>query len=138
MNILFDTNVILDVIEQRHSYYPQAALLMAAVEHGQLTGLLCATTVTTLFYLTRKRVGSLPAQTEIAQLLQLYQVAPVTHAVLLAATTLGMMDYEDAVLHESARLAGADGIVTRNEADFRRASMAIYTPEMLLRLLNAS
>jgi hypothetical protein len=45
------------------------------------------------------------------------------------------VDYEDAVLHEAARLSGARVIVTRNAADFRRAELPIDSPEELEALL---
>lgn len=41
-------------------------------------------------------------------------------------------DFEDAVLHESARGAGADGLVTRNPEDFRTATLRVYRPNELL------
>jgi hypothetical protein len=43
--------------------------------------------------------------------LSLFDVAPVTRAVLTDALDLAFADYEDAVLHESARHAGAEAIV---------------------------
>ena len=40
----------------------------------------------------------------------------------------GFLDFEDAVLHEAARQADADALVTRNESDFRAAILAVYEP----------
>lgn len=51
------------------------------------------------------------------------------------ALALDFQDFEDAVLHETARHAGAESIVTRNPDDFATASLAIYTPTELLSLL---
>lgn len=47
------------------------------------------------------------------------------------AADLAFPDFEDAVLHEAARLAGARAIVTRNEDDFRGATLGIDSPEDL-------
>jgi len=41
-------------------------------------------------------------------------------------------DYEEAVLHESARNARVDGIATRNTNDFRPAELTI--PVVLIKL----
>lgn len=128
MSVLFDTNVVLDVLMDRQPHAPDALRLFAHVEQGTLAGLLGATTLTTVHYFARKRLGEEEARKRIGMLIQLFSVAPVTHIVLEDALALPFGDFEDAVLHEAARHAGAQGIVTRNTADFARASLAIYSP----------
>jgi len=57
MKILFDTNVILDVLLDREPFANEAALLMSMVEQAEITGFICATTVTTIHYLATKALG---------------------------------------------------------------------------------
>ena len=52
MRVLFDTNVVLDVLMDRSPFAEAASRLFAAVEHGTVGGYLGATTVTTVHYLT--------------------------------------------------------------------------------------
>lgn len=137
MSLLFDTNVILDVLLKRDPYAQAAVKLMAAVERGELAGLLAATTVTTIYYLAARGVGQRQARQEVAKLLTLFGVAPVNRQVLDAALQLPFRDYADAVVHEAARHAGAQGIVTRNEAAFARATLRTYTPQALSQMLRA-
>jgi predicted nucleic acid-binding protein len=137
MKILFDTNIILDELLERTPFYKHADQLFAAVERQQLVGLLAATTVTTIYNLTARVVGTDTAQHAVSRLLLLFEIAPVSYPVLASALSLPFRDYEDAVIHEAARLAGVDGIVTRDGADFRGASLPVYTPEALLILLKA-
>ncbi len=136
MRILFDTNVVLDVLLARAPHAAAAADLLTRVESGQLQGLLGATTVTTIHYLATKAVGRDLAAQHVTTLLDLFDVAAVTRAILAAALDAGFADYEDAVLHQAAVHAGATGIVTRNGRDFERATLPIYAPEELLRLLD--
>jgi hypothetical protein len=75
---------------------------MAAVATSQLTGYLCATTLTTVFYLYAKSSSSQQAENRIRQLLKLYNITLVDRGILEAALILGYRDYEDAVLLESA------------------------------------
>ncbi|MBK7299082.1 MAG: hypothetical protein IPI79_00875 [Moraxellaceae bacterium] len=49
MKVLFDTNVILDLLLNRQPYVDAAALLVAKVERGQLEGYLGVTTVPRFF-----------------------------------------------------------------------------------------
>lgn len=135
MRILFDTNVVLDVLLKRLPYAPTAVQLFAAVERRLFTGFVAATTITTLFCLAEKAVGAAAARHEIRRLLTLFTVAPVDRVVLDGALQRAFSDYEDAVIHEAACQVGAEGIVTRNGADFLLATVRIYTPDELLAIL---
>ena len=48
MKVLFDTNVVLDVLLERRIFFAPAATLFSKVEAGEIEGLLGATTVTTV------------------------------------------------------------------------------------------
>jgi predicted nucleic acid-binding protein len=131
VRVLFDTNVVLDVLLDRQPHAPDAVQLFAHVERGTIDGILGATTLTTVHYLAAKAVGDEQAREHIGTLLQLFDVAPVTRAVLEDALALDFGDFEDAVLHEAARHARADGVVTRNTPDFAAATLSVYTPAEL-------
>jgi len=77
MKILFDTNVILDLLLDREPWAEPVAQLFTKVERGDLLGCICATTLTTIYYLASKAVGKKIAQKEIQKLLVLFEIAPV-------------------------------------------------------------
>lgn len=135
MRVLLDTNVILDVLLQREPHVTDSAAVLGVVESGLITGLVGATTVTTIYYLLEKALGARRAGKHVETLLSLCDVAPVGEDVLREALALGFPDYEDAVLHEAARRARAQGIVTRDQAGFARAELPVYTPGELLTTL---
>lgn len=138
MRVLFDTNVVLDVLLDRRPFSAVAAQLVARVERGEIEGLLGATTLTTIHYILAKEVGGDAALGSIRQLVRLFTVAGVDERVLTSALELPFEDFEDAVLHEAARLAGARLIVTRNGADFANATLLIDSPEELEAALASS
>jgi predicted nucleic acid-binding protein len=135
MRIAFDTNVVLDLLLDRAPFVEHAAELFSKVERSELSSILCATTITTIHYLANKAVGAERAAFYISKLLGLCEIAPVNRAVLEDALASGFSDFEDAVLHESARHAGCDALVTRNVTDFSRAHIRVYTPTELLAIL---
>ena len=47
MKVLFDTNVVLDVLLARQPYAQVSTQLLSLADQGRLHGVLCATTVTT-------------------------------------------------------------------------------------------
>ena len=137
MRVLFDTNVIVDLLLDRKPFAEAATRLAAQVELGSLTGVLSATTVTTVYYLVAKAAGAKTARIQVRKLLDLFEVAPVTRAVVEAALDQSIRDYEDAVLHEAAREAAVDAIVTRDLQDFLAAELTVYSPAELLSVLAA-
>ncbi len=125
---MLDTNVVLDVLQARAAFVEDAVSIFDMVERNAITGLLCATTITTLAYLAGKTVGKSQATRQIRALLALFEVAPVTRAVLDRALKSKAPDFEDAVLAEAAHLAGADAIITRNLRDFTHSPVRAHTP----------
>jgi predicted nucleic acid-binding protein len=72
MKILFDTNVVLDVMLLRKPFYKPATHLMIEVENNNIDGYLCSTTVTTLHYLISKLKGRKEAKARIENLLNIF------------------------------------------------------------------
>ena len=101
MRLLLDTNVLLDVLLARSPHADAAVRILAAVEAGVVTGVIGATSVTTVFYLATKAVGVRRAKGHVRTILSLFEIAPVTEAVLARALELGFADFEDAVIHEA-------------------------------------
>lgn len=135
MKILLDTNIVLDVLMDRLPHSEAATELFSKVEDGSVIGYLCGTTITTVFYLAAKTVGTPRAQEEIRKLLQLFEVAPVNRHVHESALVLDFNDFEDAVIHEAARHVGADAIVTRNQKDFKKSRLPIHSAEEMAIIL---
>ncbi|MFA5786162.1 MAG: PIN domain-containing protein [Actinomycetota bacterium] len=137
MRVLFDTNVILDVLLDRQPHVGVAAKLFALVDNGRMEGLICAMTATTTYYIAAKSFGRRRAHKQVHELLTLFEVAPVDGDVLDRALDLDFTDFEDAVLHEAARSSGAAAIVTRNGQDFAHASLPVLDPRELLSAVRA-
>jgi predicted nucleic acid-binding protein len=132
VRILVDTNVVLDVLLARRPFLIASAEVFALVEHSRMEGLLCATTITTVDYLLTQSMPRPAARETLRKLLTLFTIAPVNRAVLEEALRSKVTDFEDAVLDQAGRLAGAEVIVTRNQSDFRFASLKVLGPDELL------
>jgi predicted nucleic acid-binding protein len=75
-----------------------------------------------------KALGPQAASRHIKTLLALFVIAAVNRVVLEDAAKSKFKDFEDAVLHESAIHSGAEYIVTRNIADFKKSKLPTFTP----------
>lgn len=138
MKILFDTNVILDVMLDRKPFAEAAGELMSLVECKKISGLLCATTVITIHYLSTRVLGSAKAQNRIRDLTMLFEIAAVNSAVIEDALVSNFSDFEDAVLYQAARHSGAKAIVTRDVKGFKRSELPVYSPGEMLTALQLS
>ncbi len=134
--ILFDTNVVLDVLLDRQPYVEASAAAWAAVETGISEGMLAAHAVTTIHYLVRKERGNVRAGRIISAILRVFRVAAVDGVVVQEALQLSFSDFEDAVTAAAGRLAGCEYIVTRDPKGFRGSPVRCLTPEALIPLLN--
>jgi len=137
VKVLFDTNVVLDQLLDREPHVESAEQLLSLVDAGRLEGLICSTTATTIHYLAARAVGAPAAMEYIRKLLSIFDVACVDREVLRSALDLGFADFEDAVIHEAARQAGAAAIVTRNGKDFARSELPVLSPAELLAAMRA-
>ncbi len=135
MKVLFDTNVILDVLQNRQPHAQAATQLVARIERKEITGYVCATTITTIFYLASKAIGAETAKAQIKLMLELFEVTQVDKTVLLSAMQAGFSDFEDAVLYKAAQHASVDCIVTRNIKDFKQSKLPVYLPAELEAIL---
>ena len=136
MKILFDTDVVLDVLLDRTPFAETGLLLFDRVEQKAIQGYLCATTITNIYYIAMPRVGKSVALNRIRELLGIFEIALVNRSVLEMAVEGNFSDFEDGVLYESARRVGAEFIVTRNASDFGNAEIPVYSPDDLNALMD--
>lgn len=136
--LLFDVNVVLDVLLDRKPFADASSAVWSAVERGDAEGLLSAHAVTTLHYLNAKTVGVRMATETTEALLTVFDVAPVDEAVLRSAISFKWQDFEDAVTAAGARRAKCDAVVTRNPRDFKGAAVRILTPSEAIAWIEAS
>lgn len=135
MRVLFDTNILIDFLLDRAPFADAAADLLSKADRGEIQGLACANSFTTIFYLVQKAVGLAAARRHTRALLSILEVAPVSRATLEHAADSVMSDFEDAVIAASGRQANAECIVTRNERDFANSPIPVHSPKTLLKLL---
>lgn len=135
-HVLFDSDVLLDVLAQRQPFVVASAQALNTATQPQVQGYVSGHAVTNIFYILRRRVGSETARELLARLLQHLQVASVTDAVIRAALQSSITDFEDAVTNEAANAAGVETIVTRNTPDFTTSAIPAVLPEEFLVILS--
>lgn len=133
--VLFDTNVLLDIVLAREPWAADAVHLLDVAANGDIEGFVAAHAVTTIHYLVQRARDARTARMAIADLLSVLQVAELGAADFQRALALGLGDYEDAVQVAACLRVGAHFLVTRNPKDFRGAPVTTRGAGEVLALL---
>ncbi|ARV59862.1 nucleic-acid-binding protein, contains PIN domain protein [Nostocales cyanobacterium HT-58-2] len=134
--VLFDSDVLLDVLAQRQPFVIASARALNTVTRKQVQGYVSGHAVTNIFYILRRQIGSESARELIARLLQRIQIASVTDEVIRQALQSVIADFEDAVTSAAANIADLEIIVTRNTSDFTHSPVPAMLPEEFLATLS--
>jgi hypothetical protein len=135
LRVLFDLNVILDVLQRREPFYAMSARALASAESGRVVGLVAAHSLTTLFYLVARDQSAEQARVILGELLRFLSVAAVDGPVIEQALNLPYREFEDSVQMMAAVQAGAAHLVTRNTPDYRAGPLPTLEPAELLAIL---
>lgn len=130
MNVLIDTNVILDAVAKRPPFNENAEKIFYLAAKEKITASITANSVTDIYYLIRKHLKS-PEEAKLVllKLFSLFQIIDVTGADCEKALELNISDYEDALVVTCAERSKMDYIITRNMKDFSNSPVPSTTPE---------
>jgi len=135
VRILFDVNVVLDVLLDRDEWVAESASLLDLAERGKVNGYVAGHTVTTVHYIVARSAGRRKAATAVTDVLRILHVVPIAESDFAQALVLGFADFEDAVQAAAALKVGADYVATRNARDFKASPVKARSPGELLALM---
>lgn len=136
MNILIDTNVILDVLLERKPYYENAARINLLCEKGYVNGYISASAITDIFYIAKKELKNKDTVIELLKdILKTAHIASVTENDINGALNLSWDDFEDSVQYVIGESISAKYIVTRNTKDFVNSRIKVVSPDEFLSIM---
>ncbi len=128
MRVLLDTNVVLDFLLDRPPFAEAAAYLWQANEEGRIEAYISVITPVNVFYIARKLKGALVARQLVESLLATCRVCGPDREMLIAALSLPLKDFEDAVQVVSAQAEAVDAFVTRDPSDYAGVAFPVLSP----------
>lgn len=128
MKVLFDTNVVLDVLLARHPWCEDATALWQAMDDGVLQVVLCASSVTDIHYIVRKGAGSQAALESVRLCLDAFQIGAIDKELLETAYLKHGADFEDDLQIAISERLRLDAIVTRDATGFTDSTIRVLTP----------
>lgn len=128
MNLLIDTNVILDMVLKRSGYDVSMELFRKAKE-AEARAYITASSVTDLFYVIRKETHDTSRTYVIMEnIFRLVAVLSVTGKDIQDAFAQKWKDFEDCVQCMTGKNCGMDCIITVNTTDYSDALLPVMTP----------
>ena len=133
MNVLIDTNVILDILLQREPHYKDEAKINVLSEKGYIRSYISASAVTDIFYIAKKELKDTDTAFGLLKnLLKTIRVASVTENNIVEALNLKWGDFEDSVQYVAGKSIFAEYIITRNPQDFSKSQIKTVLPKKFL------
>ena len=132
MNLLIDTNVLLDVLKKREPFCGSSLMILKLCEAGHCKGYISALSVADIVYILRKNLDPVKTARLTETISRILSVLDLTGSDLLNASGCYWNDFEDALQYAAARRAGADYIITRNIADYKASGIPPLTPDEYL------
>ena len=135
MNVLIDSDVIMDVFLLRKPFHDAAGQVFALAEARRIRGFISAVTFSNIYFLSRKEAGDAKTRTNIRLLLHLFETVAVDEKMIRRALDSDIADFEDAIQFQCALRCRARYIITRNVRDFpAHGSCKATTPSKFLEI----
>lgn len=135
MRLLIDTNVLLDVLQERHPHYAASLRIWQLCELGTVEGYLSTLTFANIVYVMRRELTPEKIEQILNVLSLVFHFADFIVFDIMKAAKLKWNDFEDAAQSATAARVGADYIITRNTRDFQNCRITALTPmEYLLKI----
>lgn len=130
MNVLIDTNIVLDALLSRSPFNIFAERLFIMIAEDKISAFITASSVTDIYYLLNKHLhDKQKAKQALFNLFSLFEILDVTQNDCEKALTLSMEDYEDALIAACAKRRRIELIITRNTTDFKNSPVNAITPD---------
>lgn len=137
MKIFVDTNVLLDVFQERKPQYDASVYVWDMAERGQLSGFVSVISFNNIYYIVSRFRDKKHAGRAIKLLRGTFSPVSLDEQILNQAIDSKMNDFEDAIQFFSAVHVSADFIITRNSKDFPKSSIPVLAPEEFLAIFKA-
>lgn len=129
MNILIDTNIVLDFLLKREPYVKNAEAIFKACKEFRVYGFIAAHSIPDIFYIMRKCFTLYELKQIIKLLTDFISIVNLTEEMILfALSEHNFADFEDCLQDKCAQEIKADYIITRNIKDFEFSKVKAIEP----------
>ena len=141
MRVFLDTNVIIDVLQNREPWCRSGKAIFLYVAKKEFAGCITAKEAADIHFFAKKQFKGDEnvddkARQILIKLFSLFEIIDTTESDCKNALSFPNNDYEDAIMIETALRSGVDCIITRNTEHFSESPVKIYTPDEFVEIIN--
>ena len=137
MNILIDTNVMLDFLTERESFFDGADKIMQMCKQKKISGFIASHSIMNAFYILRRDFSVQDRREMLRDYIKLVTVVGIDGSSIdRALQREDFSDVEDCLQDECALRCRADYIVTRNIGDYKYSKVKAITPGEFLEMMS--
>ena len=134
--IFVDSDVIIDFFTDRNPFANSASKVFELNELGIIKIYISALSINNVYYIVRKIIGHKDAIKVIEDLVEITEIIGTSKAEIVQALKNNFRDYEDSIQYSTAlTVKGIEAILTRITKDYKRAKIAVFTPENYIKTI---
>ena len=131
MNVLIDTNIMLDFLTERAPFFENADRIMQMCQKRQISGFIAAHSVMNVFFILRKEYSVKERRDMLMDFMKLVSVVGIdSNNIQKALKREDFSDVEDCLQDECALICKADYIITRNVDDYKHSLVPAIEPDV--------
>lgn len=128
IKVLADTNIVIDLLAERHPFYIDAAKLFSLADKKWLEVSVSALTYANTHFILSKEISSVQVKETLRKFKLLTTVLSLHNKIVeLALNDNAFADFEDALQYHSAIESGQEAIITRNAKDFKASTIPVMS-----------
>lgn len=134
--LFIDTNIVIDLLSRRDTYYDEAATLFSMADKKQIELSVSSLTIANTNYALLRQLDPDKAKLILRKLRLILKILTLDDKIVgLALNDVSFSDFEDGLQYFTAIENGQDLIVTRNLKDFKKSKLPVMTARQFIETL---
>lgn len=133
-NLLIDTNIVLDLLAKRQTFYESAAELFSLADKKKIKLFTSSISIINTNYILAKSLSEKEAREILRKFRILVKILSCDEKIIDLGLNSHFKDYEDSVQYFTATENNIDCIITRNLKDFKGSKIPVMTAGEFLKL----
>jgi predicted nucleic acid-binding protein len=136
--LFLDTNVVIDLLGERESFYESAAKITTLADKGKIQIYVSALTYSTVYYLLARFEDKEIVKEKIRKFKVIVETSDLTDKIVDKGLASKFSDFEDSLQYYCALKVDCNIIITRNGKDFKESEIPVLTPDEYLNSLRTN
>ena len=131
--IFVDTNIVIDLLSRRESFFEEAASLFSLADKKQVELSVSSLTIANTSYVLLRQMDSAKAKSILRRLRLIVKILQLDDKIIgLALNDEAFSDFEDGLQYFTAIENGQELIITRNLKDFKNSKVPAMTAKQFI------